>query len=143
MAARIRVDSFASDDSNAWAVPWKLASMLAGIFKDCVTSLMCCTASPSDAPGARLNDRVTIGNWLWWLIVIGDGTVVARTSPQSGAGASAAAPVSAVLVPAKAIVDARLADADPIGTYMSCRAPLSCRNWGATSRITWNWLVWV
>ncbi len=39
-------------------------------------------------------------------------------SERSGAGASAAAPVSAVLVPASAMVDARLADADPIGTYM-------------------------
>ncbi len=31
MAARIRRDSLASDDSNAWAVPWKLGSMLAGM----------------------------------------------------------------------------------------------------------------
>ena len=38
----------------------------------------------------------------------------------------AAAPVRAVLVPASAMVDARLADADPIGTYMSVKAPLSC-----------------
>ena len=87
---------------------------------------MCSTAAPSDAPGARLKDSVTTGNWLWWLMAIGDGISVARTNERSGAGAIAAAPVSAVLVPASAMVEARLADADPVGTYMSVRAPLSC-----------------
>ncbi len=116
----------ASDDSNAWAVPWKLGSMLAGMPSSWVTCLICSTAAPSDAPGARLKESVTTGNWLWWLIVMGDGIGVARISEPSGAGASAAAPVRAVLVPASAMVDARLADADPIGTYMSARAAASC-----------------
>src|SRR5580658_4510612 len=122
MAAMIRVDSLASDDSNAWAVPWKLGSMLAGMPTCCVTCLICSTAAPSDAPGARLKERVTTGNWLWWLIVIGDGIRDALTNAASGAGASAAAPVRALLVPASAIVVARLADADPMGTYISPRA---------------------
>src|ERR1700720_2376967 len=125
MAARIRIDSLASDDSKAWAVPWKLGSMLAGMPSSLVTSLIRCTAAPSDAPGARLNDRVTTGNWLWWLIAIGDGIETARTSPSSGAGGIDAAPVRAVFVPASAMVDARLADATLVGTYMLSRAPLS------------------
>ena len=77
---------------------------------------MCSTAAPSEAPGARLNDSVTTGNWLWWLMAIGDGTSDAVTKPASGAAAIAAAPVSAVFVPASAIVEARFADAAPVGT---------------------------
>ena len=87
---------------------------------------MCCTAAPSEAPGARLKESVTTGNWLWWLIAMGDGIEVALVSVRSGAGASAAAPVSALFVPASAMVVARLAEADPMGTYMSPRAAESC-----------------
>src|SRR5215472_13850766 len=32
---------------------------------------MALTASPSDAPGARLNEMVAAGNWPWWLMVRG------------------------------------------------------------------------
>src|SRR5580658_1543457 len=99
--------------------------MLAGIPSSCVTCLICWTAAPSDAPGARLNERVTTGNWLWWLIVMGDGTIFGLTKASSGAGASAAAPVRALFVPASAMVVARLADADPIGTYICSREPVS------------------
>src|SRR5262244_208857 len=99
--------------------------MLAGMPRSLVTCLICWTAAPSDAPGDRLKESVTTGNWLWWLIVIGDGTAFAFTKDASGAGASAAAPVSALLVPASAIVDAKLADADPIGTYISFKAAVS------------------
>src|ERR1700688_3541008 len=106
MAARIRIDSLASDDSNAWAVPWKVGSMLAGMPKSCVIFLIRSTAAPSEAPGARLKETVTTGNWLWWLIVMGDGTKDASTKDLNGDGGSAAAPVSAVLVPASAMVDA-------------------------------------
>ena len=71
------------------------------------------TASPRDAPGARLTDKVTTGNCAWWLIVIGVGTLRNRANEPSGACAIGAAPVSAVLVPASAIVDAKLAEAEP------------------------------
>ena len=37
-----------------------------------------------------MKESVTTGNWLWWLIVIGDGITVAVTNDLSGAGASAA-----------------------------------------------------
>src|SRR5271157_4669840 len=100
--------------------------MLAGMPKSRVTCLICSTAAPSDAPGARLNERVTTGNWLWWLMVMGDGIEEALTNDRSGAGASAAAPVRALFVPASAMVVARLADAEPMGTYISARAAVSC-----------------
>ena len=29
------------------------------------------TASPSEAPGARLKESVTTGNWPWWFTVMG------------------------------------------------------------------------
>src|SRR5580700_4002711 len=99
--------------------------MLAGMPSSWVICLICWTAAPSDAPGAKLNERVTTGNWLWWLIVMGDGIIVGLTNASSGAGASAAAPVSALLVPARAIVVARLADADPMGTYICSREAVS------------------
>ena len=37
----------------------------AGIPISCLTRFTAFTASPSDAPGARLNERVTTGNWPW------------------------------------------------------------------------------
>src|ERR1035437_3106195 len=125
-AARIRINSLDSDDSNARAVPWKLGSMLAGMPRSCVTCLIWSTAAPSDAPGARLNESVTTGNWLWWVIVRGDEISDALIGDGGGAGAGAAAPVRALFVPASAMVVARLADADPIGTYMLPRAAVSC-----------------
>ena len=33
-----------------------------------IAALIASTASPSAAPGARLKEIVTAGNWLWWLI---------------------------------------------------------------------------
>ena len=127
MAARIRIDSLASDDSNAWAVPWKLGSMLAGMPSSCVTCLICSNRraqrrSRSQIKGKRHHRELALvvdrngGRNHGWL----------SSAIASGAGASAAAPVRALLVPASAIVDARLADADPIGTYMSRRAAASC-----------------
>ncbi len=31
-----------------------------------VAASIAVTALPSETPGARLNDTVTAGNWLWW-----------------------------------------------------------------------------
>ena len=48
-------------------------------------ALIASTASPSAAPGARLNDIVTAGNWLWWLIDSGcTGIVLQCTKVDSG-----------------------------------------------------------
>src|SRR5437763_5531770 len=45
--------------------------MLAGRPSSSFTRLTAFIASPNDAPGARLNDKVTTGNWPWWLMVMG------------------------------------------------------------------------
>ena len=42
--------------------------MLAGIRNSCAALAMISVARPSDTPGGRLNEIVTHGNWLWWLI---------------------------------------------------------------------------
>ncbi len=60
-AARINSGSLVSEAWKAWAVPWKLPRMLAGSPSFWVVASMACTASPREAPGARLNDRVVAG----------------------------------------------------------------------------------
>src|SRR6266436_4896264 len=49
--------------------------MLGGMAISSLTLFTACTASPNDAFGARLKERVTTGNWPWWLIVIGTAVV--------------------------------------------------------------------
>ena len=44
------------------------------------------TASPSDSPGARLNEIVTAGNCPWWLIASGAVVVATWTIALSGTG---------------------------------------------------------
>ena len=83
-AARIRSGSFTSEARKAWAVPWKLAWMLAGMRISRSTSSIARTAPPSETPGARLNDSVVAGNCPWWLIASGTATVSARVNAVSG-----------------------------------------------------------
>ena len=45
---------------------------------------ICSTASPSDAPAARLNDTVAAGNWPMWLTISGAARVSTRAMPESG-----------------------------------------------------------
>ena len=45
--------------------------MLAGKPSSCVVRSNACTASPSDPPGARLNETVTAGNCPWRLTTSG------------------------------------------------------------------------
>ena len=52
----------ASDAWKAWAVPWKLARIEAGMFICRSAAWMLTTASPRAKPGARLKDKVTAGN---------------------------------------------------------------------------------
>ena len=51
-----------SEDSNAELAPRKFAMKLAGSFTSCCTARLSRTASPSAAPGARLNEIVAAGN---------------------------------------------------------------------------------
>ena len=54
------------------AVPWNPVWMLEiGMPISSRTAFTAFTASPSEAPGARLNDTVTTGNCPWWLIASG------------------------------------------------------------------------
>ena len=50
---------------NACAVPWKLPRMVDGSPIRRVAASIVVTALPSETPGARLNEIVTDGNWLW------------------------------------------------------------------------------
>src|SRR5580704_13866446 len=58
--------------------------MLAGMPISCCTLLTAFTASPSDALGAKLKDRVTTGNCPWWFTVIGTVVCSARVKALSG-----------------------------------------------------------
>ncbi|MNQ69141.1 hypothetical protein D3C85_837220 [compost metagenome] len=62
-AARISHSVLVREFWNASAAPWKRVSTLAGMPISASAAVMASTALDSDAPGARLNDTVTIGNW--------------------------------------------------------------------------------
>ena len=114
-----------SDDWKACAVPWKLPSQRdrrrAG--RACIC-WMRSTAWPSAVPGARLKERVTAGNWPWWLTVSGAillvkcATVLERHLRAVGAGD----------------VDAATARSDRSGTPAAPRA----RPCTACSRCRWS-----
>src|SRR5215469_10030607 len=62
-AAIISSPWFAREFLKAAAVPWKAAPRLSGILSSRCALSMATIALPSAAPGARLNDTVTTGNW--------------------------------------------------------------------------------
>ena len=76
----------ASDAWKACAVPWKLPWMRGGRPSARVAASTAATASPSETPGARLNDSVTAGNCPWWLIESGAVVSVTRVTARSGTG---------------------------------------------------------
>src|ERR1700690_2881714 len=72
------------------------------------------TASPSAAPGARLNESVTTGNWPWWLMVIGDALVSTWAKAASGIWPPLGNAVSEAEVGLpKTALDAAVVAADP------------------------------
>src|SRR5262252_9195666 len=71
IAAMIRNRVLLSDDWNASAAPWNFVSALIGMPISRCAARIALTASPSDAPGARLNEIVAAGNWPRWLIARG------------------------------------------------------------------------
>ena len=90
--------SLASDAWKACAVPWKFARRLAGTPRSPSTLWIAVTASPSDLPGARLNEIVIAGNCPWWLIdreVVDDPSFVKALSGTSWLGGTE--PVEALL----------------------------------------------
>ncbi|MNP74873.1 hypothetical protein D3C76_1718150 [compost metagenome] len=62
-AARISSKVLDSDAWKASAAPWKRVCTPMGMPISCWTCSITLTASPSDAPCARLNDIITAGNW--------------------------------------------------------------------------------
>src|SRR5207247_8565927 len=70
-AARMRSGWLASEAWKAWAVPWKVALMEVGKAIWRSAARIASTASPREKPGARLKERVTAGNWPWWLTARG------------------------------------------------------------------------
>src|SRR5262245_46188048 len=71
MAARISHSVLESDASNASAAPWKLVMTLGGRLICASAALIAATASPRDAPLARLKDTVAAGNWPMWFTTSG------------------------------------------------------------------------
>ena len=61
-AARISHSVLVSEFWKASAAPWKRVSTPAGMPISASAALMSSTAPDSEAPGARLNDTVTMGN---------------------------------------------------------------------------------
>ncbi len=57
-----------SESRNACAVPWNEPLSACGSPISACALLIAFTASPSEAPGLRLNEIVTAGNWPWWLM---------------------------------------------------------------------------
>ncbi|MNN56173.1 hypothetical protein D3C81_1710900 [compost metagenome] len=84
MAARISSRVLDSEARNASAAPWNWLTMASGRPISCCTCSMAATAAPSETPGARLNDRVTAGNWPMWLTSSAAGRSSMRTSEDSG-----------------------------------------------------------
>ena len=71
IAAMISRSSLPRAAWKASAAPWKVVIMLAGSPISRSALRIALTASPSEAPGARLNDTVAAGNWPRWLTAIG------------------------------------------------------------------------
>src|SRR5499427_4896359 len=71
IAARISHRVLSSEAWNASAAPWKLVCTLSGTPISRSAARIAFTASPSDAPGARLKEIVAAGNWPRWLIARG------------------------------------------------------------------------
>ena len=66
-------------------MPWKVPSTEGGMPSCCSALSIWATASPSEAPLARLKEIVTAGNWLWWLLASGAIGAVSRwTRVESG-----------------------------------------------------------
>src|ERR1041385_6499439 len=67
-AARIKSGSDASDSRNTAAAPWNSPRIDRGGSSRAAAASIAEIASPSDTPGAVLNDSVTDGNWPSWSI---------------------------------------------------------------------------
>src|SRR4051794_38362681 len=88
-AARISSGSDASDSRNTAAAPWNSARIERGGSRLAAVASIDEIASPSDTPGAVLNDSVTDGNWPSWSIA----SEVDRVSSDANADRGIAVPL--------------------------------------------------
>jgi hypothetical protein len=95
-AASTSSGSFVSDDRNAAAVPWKLPCTLGGRRRSRAVRWVAASAAPSAAPGARLNEIVTAGNWPWCVIASGCVAEEMRAIARSGTAAASCRDAGAV-----------------------------------------------
>ena len=84
IAARISQSWFVSDARKASAAPWSFTCALTGRPISRCAASMAFTASPSDAPRARLNEIVAAGNWPMRLTTSGAGRSVTVASADNG-----------------------------------------------------------
>src|SRR5580693_6523590 len=91
-------------------------------------------ASPSDAPGARLNESVTTGNCPWWLTARGVFTDCIFMKVESGTGAPLVVGTAALAVGAPEFGVVLLGR-----TYTSLIASGLLAKFGRTSSTTWYW----
>src|SRR5690606_156455 len=85
-AARISHNVDDSEARKASAAPWKRDSMLAGRSISTCAASIAATASPNEAPGARLNEIVVAGNWPIWLRSNALGRSSTRAMPDNATG---------------------------------------------------------
>ena len=65
-------------------MPWNEPAIVGGTSSSPRSRWISATASLSAAPGAKLKDSVTAGNWPWWLMVSGATVLVKRATVLSG-----------------------------------------------------------
>ncbi|MNT09507.1 hypothetical protein D3C72_1442930 [compost metagenome] len=119
-AARISHSVLDNELLKAAAAPCRRSSMLCGNATCACAACTASTASPSDAPGARLNDSVAAGNWPTWLRSSAVGPCSTRATAPSGT-------VWPLLLRTRRPV---------IASGPGCRA-------GSASSTTRYWLAWV
>src|ERR1035438_10899301 len=97
--------------------------MLRGMPISSLALLTALTASPSDASGARLKEKVMTGNWPWWFTVMGTAMFSVWLKALSGTWLAAAKTAEAgTEVPPKAVVDAVEAEVVAVGDVELCPA---------------------
>ena len=85
-AAAMRNGCVASESWNAFALPVNVVVSPAGIPSERSLFLIAVTACPRDAPGARLKESVTAGNWPSWFTVSGAEVRSRLVKDRSGTG---------------------------------------------------------
>src|ERR1700691_6388302 len=84
IAAMMRKTSLSNEDWKAAAVPWNAVVRLIGRPRSCSVCSMALTASPSETPGAVLNEIVVAGSCPKWVINSGPVRCSRFTIAESG-----------------------------------------------------------